>query len=75
MTHEIQTKFKQRLFNTEIESEMIDFVIEEDKAAIEDLKKDSKVKDVPVSHFLIDLRYVMLKPHIERINKTYIEGT
>jgi hypothetical protein len=68
MTAEKQIKNGQRLRNMNITSETIDFIMQEDK-------EDEGEKSVPVKHFLIDFRFIMLKPQLEYINGTHENET
>lgn len=46
-------------------SQVIDFIMKSDE---EDLAEE---KNIPVKHFLIDIRFMLLKPKIETINEMY----
>jgi hypothetical protein len=64
-TPEKQEKFKQKLGNTDITSTVMNFIMQIDE---EDIKEK---KHIPVKHFMIDLRFMQLKPKLESINDTY----
>lgn len=58
----MQDDFGQKLRNTDVTSQVLDFVMKLDD------KEISENKNIPVKHFLIDLRFMLLKPKLEKIN-------
>ena len=58
---EFQNKHKQRLDNIRIRPMFIDFIMQLDK------DDTNPIKTTPVKHFLMDLRFCILKPKLEAL--------
>ena len=58
LTKEVQRKYQQKVMNSNPSSVVIDFVMKMDQ-------QDNSVKNIPIQHFFIDLRYLLLKPKVE----------